>query len=74
MFTLKVIKDYNNGLIVSDDRHRLGGTDVMQVWAFTHLFPSGYCEFYNEDKLDLLAGLHGWGVEMQTIREEVEHA
>jgi hypothetical protein len=68
MFTLKVIDDEILGLMRSDTEHMYGGTDMLQQHAFHHLFPSGACPWPFRELLYALAELHGWEVQVRTIK------
>lgn len=72
MFTLKVIHDVKTGLIRPDPQHEFGGTDLLQVYAFRHLFPEGYCKWEFRSSVDELAGLHGWAVEVRRVNKTPE--
>lgn len=68
-FVLKVVHDTKAGHYFSDDRHRLGGTCLKQIWAFNHLFPSGYLNWGLRDLLWEMADLHGWRVEVTEVEK-----
>ena len=67
IFTLKVIDDVNAGVLRSDTKHVLGGTDLTQAHAFCHLFPSGFCSRQHCEMLYDMARIHGWDVKVKTI-------
>lgn len=62
MFTLKIreLNDY----LVSDDRHDMGGVDLLQRAAFHHLMPAGECHWGMRSLLYDMAHLHGWDVKL----------
>ena len=68
-FTLNVWHDKTSDRLIPDGRHHLGGTDTLQIAAFTHLFPEGYCYYVFRDQVYELAELHGWEVRITTNHE-----
>ena len=68
MFKLKVVEWAKTGFIMSDSVSDHGGLDINQIDAFTHLFPEGFANTLNKERLFHLAHLHGWTVEIR--REE----
>lgn len=70
MFTLKVFHNKTAGSYTPNDIHMFGGIDVVQTYAFRHLFPADYCGFMAEDILFSLAEAHGWKVEVTEKKEK----
>lgn len=46
--------------LIPDSRHELGGTDVLQVWAFRDIMPEGECHWCMREVLFDMARLHGY--------------
>jgi hypothetical protein len=67
MFVLKVILE--KGTYRPNTKHANGGIDLVQDFAFKHLFPEGYCPWVYHDLLFELAHLHGWNVEKEEIKD-----
>lgn len=69
MFTLKVIDDEEQGVYRADDLSVHGGTDLLQIHAFNHLFPSGECLWVFRELVFEMASLHGWEVKVRKIKK-----
>lgn len=67
MFTLKVIDDDCTGMLMADTEHALGGKDLVQAYAFSHLFPSGCCPWAHRELVFALAESHGWQVQVRKV-------
>lgn len=61
-FTLRVVEQ--GGFFYPDSRHTQGGMDLLQIAAFKHLFPEGYCNYMLRTLLYDMAEIHGWRVEL----------
>lgn len=73
MFTLKITRN-SDGELVPYDVHDYGGTDLLQIEAFKHLFPFGYCPVMYDELLFGLVRLHGWKVEfVETVKKKLKH-
>lgn len=67
MFTLKVIYDKKSDYIFPDRKHEYGGTDLLQIEAFKHLMPNGYCDSMLRGLFYDLARIHAWKIEERTV-------
>jgi hypothetical protein len=63
-FILKIISTNNN--LYSDSTHELGGYDVVQHAAFTHLIGDDHISDFYRPTLVELAELHGWEVNIKS--------
>ena len=70
MFTLKVIYDEATEVFRADTTHIYGGTDMLQAYAFAHLFPEGECPWVFRELVFDMAAIHGWEVEVRTVKRE----
>lgn len=70
MFTLKVIDDETTSFLRADTQHKYGGTDMLQAYAFAHLFPDGKCPLVFRELVFDMAAIHGWDVKVRVIKSK----